>query len=134
MSAIEIAYNENDMYYENANYCKTDPVNGIANKDGSNTPECANNKSAYTNLVKTTNQNSKSLEKYENIKQMYNREIIYTFNLIIGICALLYYIYLNQDVLPSVESISSAVKDAATTAKNTAANLATTPATVAVNR
>ena len=129
MSAIEIAYSENDMYYENANYCSTDPVKGLVNRDGSNTAECVDNKSAYTNLVKTTNHNSKSLEKYENIKQMYNREIIYAFNLIIGICALVYYIYLNQDALPSVESISSAVKEAA---KNTAANLATTPATATI--
>jgi len=43
--------------------------------------------------------------KYEDIKKMYNRELIFTLNLIVGLGALVYYIYLNQDVLPSIPEL-----------------------------
>jgi hypothetical protein len=96
------------MYYQNANYCLTDSDGAVRNGDGTSTTECSNNKTAFESLVKTSDTGSKSKEKYDNIKTMYNREIIFAFNLIFGICALLYYIYVNQNAIPSMESIGQA--------------------------
>jgi len=115
MPNVEVAYSENDMYYMNTNYCTTDSSGVLKNVSGIGTgAECVGNKTGYDSLVKTSNESSKSIEKYTNMKNLYNREIIYTFNLIIGIGALLYYIYLNQNVLPSIESIKEAATNAAT--------------------
>lgn len=124
MSKIEIAYSANDMYYENANFCSVDPKTGEAtNKDGTTTAECSDNKTAFSDLAKSADSRSKSGEKYDNIKQLYNREIIYAFNLIFGICALLYYIYVNQDALPTMETIGNAVKTAASKVTESAKEL-----------
>ena len=122
MPNVEVAYSENDMYYTNTNYCTTDSSTGIVTSVpgvGTGT-ECTENKTAYDSLVKKSDESSKSVEKYTNMKHLYNREIIYTFNLIVGIGALLYYIYLNQDVLPSMESIKQAATNAATAVSDSA--------------
>jgi hypothetical protein len=122
MPNIEVAYSANDMYYANTNYCNTDYSTGVVTSVpgvGTGT-ECVDNKAAYDVLVKKSDESSKSVEKYTNMKHLYNREIIYTFNLIVGIGALLYYIYLNQDVLPSMESIKQAATNAATAVSDSA--------------
>jgi hypothetical protein len=121
MPNIEVAYSENDMYYTNSGYCKVD-ANGVANQPGVGITqkECVDNKAAYDSLVKTSDDDSKSQEKYTNMKNLYNRELIYTFNLIIGVCALLYYIYLNQNVLPSMETIKQAATNAAASVSSSA--------------
>lgn len=121
MPNIEVAYSENDMYYTNTNYCTTDSSKKVINIAGVGTgPECVDNKAAYDGLVKKSDESSKSGEKYTNMKHLYNREFIYTFNLIIGIGALLYYIYLNQNVLPSMESIKQVATSAATAVSDSA--------------
>lgn len=124
MSSITVGYSNNDMYYQNANYCVKNSDGTVRNGDGSFTTECTNNQTAFESLVKTSDAGSKSGEKYENIKQMYNREIIFTFNLIFGICALLYYIYVNQNVLPSMESIGQAATSVVASASAQAATVA----------
>jgi hypothetical protein len=114
MPNIEVAYSENDMYYMNTNYC-ANSAGVVTNQSGVGTSnECNDNKTAYNGLVTKYDESSKSDEKYTNMKHLYNREFIYAFNLIIGIGALLYYIYLNQNVLPSMESIKQVATNAAT--------------------
>jgi hypothetical protein len=112
MSSVTVGYSNNDMYYQNANYCFTDSNGSVSNGDGTSTLDCSNNKTAFESLVKTSDIGSKSKEKYDNIKTMYNREIIFAFNLIFGICALFYYIYVNQNAIPSMESIGKAATSA----------------------
>lgn len=129
MSSVTVAYSNNDMYYQNAGYCLKNVATGaIRNGDGTSTTECVDNKTAFEHLVKTSDVGSKSGEKFENIKHMYNREIIFTFNLIFGICALLYYIYLNQNVIPSMESIGQAATAAVSSVAEQASTVATTGA------
>jgi hypothetical protein len=38
---------------------------------------------------------------------LYNRELLFAINIVIGLAMLLYYIYLNQDVLPNVSAAIS---------------------------
>ena len=127
MPNIEVAYSENDMYYTNTNYCNMDYTSRtVTDKAGVVTSgECNENKSAYDSLVKMSDESSKSAEKYTNMKHLYNREIIYMFNLIIGVGALLYYIYLNQNVFPSLESIKQVATSAATAVTKQASEIGT---------
>lgn len=126
MSSVTVGYSNNDMYYQNANYCLKNADGLVSNGDGTSTPDCSNNKIAFESLVKTSDIGSKSKEKYDNIKTMYNREIIFAFNLIFGICALLYYIYVNQNVIPSMESIGKAATSAVNSVAEQAQAVATT--------
>ena len=121
MPNIEVAYSENDMYYSNIDYCERNYGGEVTNIPGIGTgPECVDNQVAYDGLVKKSDESSKSVEKYTNMKHLYNREFIYMFNLVIGIGALLYYIYLNQNVLPSMESIKQVATSAATAVSDSA--------------
>ena len=128
MSSVTVGYSNNDMYYQNANYCLKNDEGSVSNGDGTSTTECSNNKIAFESLVKTSDIGSKSKEKYDNIKTMYNREIIFAFNLIFGICALLYYIYVNQNAIPSMESIGKAATSAVNSVAEQAKAAATTGA------
>jgi hypothetical protein len=128
MSSVTVGYSNNDMYYQNANYCLKNADGSVQNGDRTSTTECSNNKTAFESLVKTSDVGSKSKEKYDNIKAMYNREIIFAFNLIFGICALLYYIYVNQNAIPSMESIGKAATSAVSSVAEQAQAAATTVA------
>jgi hypothetical protein len=42
---------------------------------------------------------------YDDVKQLYNRELIFTINLLVGVAMLIYYIYINKDVLPNIPEV-----------------------------
>jgi len=41
---------------------------------------------------------------------LYNRELIITVNMILGVIALIYYIYVNKEVLPSIPTSMPDIK------------------------
>ena len=99
---IVTGYSTNDYFYthtDNTGECKN-----YTGKDGNTDSEknCHTNKTLATSLEKTHVVSSSTENKYKDTLMLYNRELIITVNLIIGICGLLYYIYVNKDVLPAV--------------------------------
>jgi hypothetical protein len=79
---------------------KDDYINSINNPNS----ECYKNKSLAQNLTQKQTSLSAAQSKYEDTKMLYNRELIFTLNLLVGLGALIYYIYINQDALPSLPS------------------------------
>ena len=79
---------------------KDDYINSINNPNS----ECYKNKSLSQNLTQQQTSLSAAQSKYDDIKMLYNRELIFTLNLLVGLGALIYYIYINQDALPSLPS------------------------------
>ena len=96
---IVTGYSTNDYFY-------THTEADSECKEYKGTPEseesCHTNKELATDLEKKQTISSSAKNKYNDTIMLYNRELIITVNLIVGICALLYYIYVNKDVLPAV--------------------------------
>jgi hypothetical protein len=91
MPEIDIALN--DWFY-----MKTGPTQECKNpKD----PKCEENKSAVSNLRETTNDLGAWTTQYNDAKLLFNRELLFTVNLIAGLAMICYYIYVNQSVVPS---------------------------------
>lgn len=116
-----MGYSANDMYYQNVAYCPTSA--GSAD----NAANCLANHTAYSGLVSVNETSNGTSEQYEDAVSLYNREIIFTFNLIIGVLALMYYIYVNRDVLPTAESLTLAVSSIAEKAASAAKSGAKVP-------
>ena len=95
---IVSGYSTNDYFYTHIGQ------NGACKQnDGDDyKTNCPENKKLATDLEKTHVVSSATQNKYNDTLMLYNRELIITVNLIIGICGLLYYIYVNKDVLPAV--------------------------------
>ena len=64
--------------------------------------DCATNQTMATTLTKSQTNASSAQSQYQDTIMLYNRELIITVNLILGLCGLIYYIYVNKDVLPAV--------------------------------
>jgi hypothetical protein len=88
---IVTGYSVNDFYYTNTEACPS--------KD---TDECNTNLTLSKQLLSTQSELSGAQTHYEDVKKLYNRELIFTVNLLIGVAMLIYYVYINKDVLPAV--------------------------------
>jgi|LauGreDrversion4_2_1035121.scaffolds.fasta_scaffold09938_3 hypothetical protein len=92
-AAKPLTYVANDWFY-----MKTGANEECNNQ---NDPKCEENKSAVDTLRNTTNHLGASTTQYNDAKMLYNRELLFTVNILAGLAMLCYYIYLNQSVLPS---------------------------------
>jgi hypothetical protein len=104
---IVSGYSTNDFFYTHIE------AEGVCNKyTGSNesNPDCYQNEMNAKKLERTQTETSTVQNKYNDTMMMYNRELIITVNMILGICGLIYYIYVNKDVLPSVPTSMSDIK------------------------
>jgi hypothetical protein len=72
-----------------------------------NDEQCNKNEDAVNNLRNSTNSLGASVTKYNDSKMLYNRELLFTVNILAGLVGICYYIYVNKSVIPSP---SSAVK------------------------
>jgi hypothetical protein len=90
-------YSVNDMYYVSAT-CK-EAINSKV--ESVLKTSCENNEKATDNIIKNKNRVESEKEKYENMKDLYNREVLHFFNMSLGIAGLIYYVYKNQDALPN---------------------------------
>ena len=99
-----IRYSNNDWFYMKT---KTDEQCN----DSQNKQKCENNKIAVNNLQKSTNDLGSSLTQYNDAKMLYNRELLFTVNMLFGIGMLCYYIYLNKSAIPSPSDAIKGVGD-----------------------
>ena len=98
---IVSGYSINDFYWTHTGQ---DDACGVSS-NGKSPQGCDTNRELATQLSSTQTDLSKAKEKYDNTVMMYNRELILTVNMIIGVVMLLYYIYVNRDVLPAVPAL-----------------------------
>lgn len=99
---IVTGYSVNDYFYthtESDGLCHG--YTGDPNNPGQKT-DCATNEQNAKTLIQAQTNSSAVKSQYDDTIMLYNRELIITVNLILGVCGLMYYIYINKDVLPAV--------------------------------
>lgn len=62
---------------------------------------CEKNKCAVGRLQTTTDNLGASVTQYNDAKMLYNRELLFTVNILAGLVLICYYIYVNQSAIPS---------------------------------
>jgi len=62
---------------------------------------CYANKCAVSSLQMTTDDLGATITQYNDAKMLYNRELLFTVNMFVGVLLLCYYIYVNQSAIPS---------------------------------
>jgi hypothetical protein len=91
-----LKYESNDWFYMQPGCIgDTDPKS-----------DCGKNKSEVLNLQNTTNKLSATVTQYNDAKMLYNRELLFMVNIVVGLAMLCYYIYLNQSAIPSLPAVS----------------------------
>lgn len=90
--SIITGYSENDMYYVSAD-CSQAP------NDSPLKTSCQENQKAVETIIKNKNKTESTKEKYDNMKDLYNREVLHFFNMTVGIAGIMYYVYKNQDAV-----------------------------------
>lgn len=96
-----LSFSANDWFYMKSE-CKN------ANDEYMFSP-CESNKSAVNKLKTSTNEFGASVTQYNDSKMLYNRELLFTFNLMVGLGILCYYIYINQSAIPSPSAAISGI-------------------------
>lgn len=85
-----LSFSANDWFYMKPD-CKTTY----------DADSCASNESVVNQLKTSTNEFGASVTQYNDSKMLYNRELLFTFNILVGLALLCYYIYINQSAIPS---------------------------------
>ena len=99
MSDFLIGYSQNDVYYDKADYCKK--KNNRYNTGNSNRNSvCLQNEQKVKRMKQLMDNHSASIQKYNDIRRYYNRELLYTINLAAGIGLISYYFYVNRNLAP----------------------------------
>ena len=93
-----LSFSANDWFYMKSD-CKT-------TYDANS---CAANESVVNQLKTSTNNFGASMTQYNDSKMLYNRELLFTFNILVGLGVLCYYIYINQSVIPSPSAALSKI-------------------------
>ncbi len=120
LSQQPLSFSANDWFYMKPD-CKTVYDANL----------CASNESVVNQLKMSTNEFGTSVTQYNDSKVLYNRELLFTFNLLVGLALLCYYIYINQSAIPSpsaaVAGISSIGKSVSGTTTSIASKLSMKP-------
>jgi hypothetical protein len=98
---IVTGYSTNDYFYTHTD------TTGECNTSNE---KCQKNQTHATELEQKHTTSSATQNKYNDTLMLYNRELIITVNMILGICGLVYYIYVNKDVLPAVPTSMPEIK------------------------
>ena len=93
------SFSANDWFYMKSECENKDCSDPINSED-----ICCLNKTAVDDLKSSTNSFVASTTQYNDTKMLYNRELLFTMNILFGLGLLCYYIYINQSVIPSFES------------------------------
>lgn len=92
-------YSANDWFYlKNGAGAICDP------KNTANSPACNKNDANVRTLMSKTDTLGAAITQYNDIKVLYNRELLFTINIFVGLAMLVYYIYVNGDSLPNVRN------------------------------
>lgn len=84
-----VEYQSNNLFY-NSSYCNVSPLPDY----------CTKNKTQSDALELQKMKTKIAKEKYKDSLDLYNRELLYTFNMSLGVGALMVYVYYNQTSLP----------------------------------
>ena len=71
---------------------------------------CDQNRSSVESLQSVRTELTVIKDKYSDTLMLYNRELIVTVNMIFGVCMLIYYIYVNREVLPTIPKSMADIK------------------------
>lgn len=93
-------YSANDWFYLKKG-------TGSECASGQNTAECDKNKIKVKNLTSQTDTLGAAKTQYNDTKILYNRELLFTINIFVGIGLLIYYIYVNGEALPKLGDAAS---------------------------
>jgi hypothetical protein len=105
-----LEYTANDWFY-------------LKSECATNSENCKNNKEAVNQLRNSTDKLGSMTSKYEDAKVLYNRELLYTINMIAGLALIFYYIYVNQTVLFDMSAITTRVASASTAMRGMASSV-----------
>lgn len=106
-NSIVSGYSTNDFVYTHID--PSGECNNYTGNRSSNTA-CYTNEINAKTLQRGQTESSTVQNKYNDTIMLYNRELIITVNMILGICGLIYYIYVNKEVLPSVPKSMADIK------------------------
>ncbi len=93
--AEPLTYTANDWFYMKTN------AGGECNPNSKNDELCASNQNAVNTLRDSTNTLGATTTQYNDSKMLYNRELLFTINILFGLALICYYIYVNQSAIPS---------------------------------
>jgi hypothetical protein len=88
---ISESFSVNDWFYMKPECAEKDCSSSKNSND-----KCCLNKTAVSNLNDYTNSFVASRTQYDDTKMLYNRELLFTVNILFGLGLLCYYIYINQ--------------------------------------
>lgn len=83
-----LAYTANDWFYLKSECAK--------NMDD---PRCTENKDAVNQFRNSADRLGSESAKYNDAKILYNRELLFTVNMLVGLALILYYLYVNKSTL-----------------------------------
>ena len=106
--SLPLNYSANDWFYLHIDKCNNP-------KD----EQCVANKVAVQQLQSTSNSLGASMTQYNDAKMLYNRELLFTVNILAGLAMLCYYIYVNQNVFPDPTSVFKQIGDAGSSIAST---------------
>jgi len=84
-----------DWFYLKPDICPN------ANMDPIKMSQCESNKTAVKRLQNSANIFGSSATQYNDAKMLYNRELLFTINMLAGLAMICYYVYVNQSAIPS---------------------------------
>lgn len=98
-----LKYTANDWFYMKTN------TNDVCEPESENSKSCYENKCAVSDLQMSTDSLGASLTQYNDAKMLYNRELLFTVNILAGLVLICYYAYMNQSAIPSPASVMQSV-------------------------
>jgi hypothetical protein len=93
--SFSIGYSQNDVYYDKADFC-TKSGEAYSTGNANRNSLCLQNEQKTKRLKQLLDKHSGTNQKYNDTKKYYNRELLYTINLAVGIGLLSYYFYVNR--------------------------------------
>jgi hypothetical protein len=95
-------YSANDWFY-----LKKGAGSACDSSNRNPDPKCAQNEKNVKNLTSQTDTLGAAITQYNDTKVLYNRELLFTINIFVGLGFLIYYIYVNGDALPKLGDAAS---------------------------
>lgn len=108
-----LAYTANDWFYLKSECAKS-----------VDDPKCAENKEAVNQLRNSADKLGSETTKYDDAKILYNRELLFTVNILAGLALIFYYMYVNKGVLLNMSNVANSVTSATSSLRGAASSMA----------
>lgn len=119
-----VNYKANDWFYMNPKKCTLLTDGTYKGANGVQDVSCNDNFKKAKLLKDTTTGLDTSRTQYNDAKLLYNRELLFTINMLAGLALLGYYIYLNQSAFPSPSNVMESAKNATSSMTSMASSAA----------